>query len=101
MRVEVARLRGYDRHMRSTIRGIARSAVLGPVIVTDSGEPIYLEGIDEWPASVEGRRVEATGLRRVKKLAPDPVVDDQGAVSHGMQGESETLSEVSWRLVES
>lgn len=43
------------------VRGTARDAKLGPVIVVASGTPIYCLGVPEWPDKVSGKDVVGHG----------------------------------------
>lgn len=87
-------------NQRVTIEGVAHNAVLGAVIVKENGMPVYVEGLSEWPQNVLGKKVLAKGLLTQKKLAPDPVVDKQGGVSHGMEGLAQVLEQVQWSVIE-
>lgn len=71
---------------RTTLLGLARDAKGGAVLVTDTGDPVYLEGLDAWPPELLGKRVRATGRLAQKKYSPDPVVDKTGAISQGAEG---------------
>lgn len=84
---------------KKTIEGKARDAKAGAVVVLDSGEPVYIEGLDGWPSDIEGKRVRATGVLKRKKLIPDPVVDSDGAISQGAEGDQTVLEGASWKPV--
>ena len=81
---------------RVTLRGVAADAKLGAVILVQE-EPIYATGVESWPASVRGRRVQATGILRRRKLAPDPVPRDH-AIPQGAWGDSWVLDEPAYAL---
>jgi hypothetical protein len=78
-----------------TLVGMARHAHSGAVILVQGG-PIYIEGLAEWPHDLDGKNVRVTGVLRDKKLAPDPVVDEKGAVSHGMFGSAYVIENPVW-----
>lgn len=82
-----------------TIRGTAGNAVLGAVLVLDTGEPVYIEGLHEWPDDVSAGKVEVTGVLRRRKLAPDPGVAPDGGATHGMVGTALVLEGASWSAV--
>lgn len=82
-----------------TIDGVARNAFLGAVVMRDNGTPVYLDGLDEWEASTSHRRISVTGVLRVRKLAPDPVVGPDGGVSHGAYGNDYVLESPTWTIV--
>jgi hypothetical protein len=82
-----------------TIEGTARNAALGAVIVKKSNEPVYIDGLTEWPPDALGKPVRAKGVLKEKKLAPDPVVDEKGNISHGMAGLATVLEKAEWSVV--
>lgn len=85
---------------RAIVDGTAEDAVLGAVILKDSGELVFIDGLAEWPSEVFGRRVRAKGILKERKPAPDPVVDEGGAVGHGMLGTAAVLEDVEWRVMD-
>lgn len=80
-----------------TITGKAANAFLGAVVVDADGNTYFIDGLAEWDAELLGQTVEVTGVPTRKKLAPDPVVDDDGAVSHGMKGSATVLVDPTWK----
>jgi len=82
---------------RVELRGVARDAKCGAVIVTDGGGAIYVQGLDAWPAEVHGKRIVASGVVREKKLIPDPVSRD-GLQSTGAWGNQDVLEDARWAL---
>jgi hypothetical protein len=83
-----------------SVRGIARDAKGGAVVVTSSGSPVYIEHLDSWPDDVTGCEVEAKGKLVAKKLIPDPVVDEDGAISQGAAGDQDVLENARWNKVQ-
>jgi len=83
---------------RTTLRGVARDAKGGAVVVTDRG-PVYIAGLDAWPAALAGRTVEVTGVVRQMKHIPDPV-GPGNTVAQGAWGEQTVIVEATWRAVE-
>jgi hypothetical protein len=81
-----------------TLRGVARDAKGGAVVVTDRG-PVYVAGLDAWPAALAGRTVEVTGIVRQTKHIPDPV-GPGNTVAQGAWGEQTMIVEATWRAVE-
>jgi len=79
-----------------TINGCARDAFLGAVVLMADRTPIYVDGLAEWQDDIEGEDIQATGILRRRSLAPDPVVDEDGAVSHGVEGRNYVLEGASW-----
>ena len=81
------------------VRGIARDAKGGAVVMTSSGSPVYIEHLDCWPGDLFGCEIEAKGKRVVKKYIPDPVVDEDGAISQGAVGDQDVLENARWKKV--
>lgn len=50
-----------DANAPDEVRGIAENAKGGAVIIAESGEVVYLAGVDEWPAELRGKKVVARG----------------------------------------
>lgn len=83
----------------ATIEGTARNAHAGAVLVTEDRTPIYIDGLSSWSSTgFDGKNVSVTGMLRQRSLAPDPVTDADGAVSHGMDGDSYVFENASWKL---
>ena len=83
---------------QTTLRGVARDAKGGAVVVTDRG-PVYVLGLDAWPRDLAGRTVEVTGVVRQKKHLPDPV-GPGNTVAQGAWGRQTVVVEATWRLAE-
>ncbi|HAN32437.1 MAG TPA: hypothetical protein DCQ06_12650 [Myxococcales bacterium] len=81
--------------------GIARNAKLGAIVVTNSGEPWFIDGLDSWPSDLLGTRVEVRGVAMRTKLAPDPKTNVQGEHSAGQLGSSQLIRNARWRSVQS
>jgi hypothetical protein len=82
-----------------TITGVARNAVLGAVVQKDGGGVLYIDGLSEWDDSIAGKRVEVRGTLVTRKLAPDPVVDKDGGISHGMAGSAGVIEGAVWKII--
>jgi hypothetical protein len=78
--------------------GTAKDAAMGAVVVADGGGVYYLDGMQSWPKDAFDKQVEVKGTLRRKKLAPDPTVDEDGMVSHGMLGSSLVIEDAVWTL---
>lgn len=78
-----------------TLEGRAANAKAGAILLTDDGDAIYLEGLDSWPDTVNGKRVRATGILRHEKIIPDP---DTGPLkSAGAFGDQTILENPTWQ----
>lgn len=82
-----------------TLQGPAMDAHAGAAVLLDNGGAVYVDGLKAWPKELRGQQVEVTGTLRRRSLAPDPVVDDQGLVSHGMAGRQLVLADPVWARI--
>ena len=69
-----------------TLKGIARDAKGGAVLLTEEKIPVYIEGLDSWTSSVEGSRVSVSGVLKKEKYIPDPTIGEDGGISQGAVG---------------
>ncbi len=81
-----------------TIRGVARNARMGAVVLTPDRTPVYVVGLEEWDDDLDGESIQATGTLRRRSLAPDPIVDAEGNISHGIAGTNLVLEGATWSL---
>ncbi len=79
-----------------TLEGTARDAALGAVVLLSDGTPVFVGGLLGWDPRWERTRVRVTGRLGLRKMAPDPEVNDKGEVSHGMFGDSLVVEEATW-----
>lgn len=84
---------------RARLSGVARDAKGGAVLVVD-GAPLYLEGLDSWPAGVGGKAVVAGGTVVEKQHLPEAKRDARGAISQGAVGKQLVLEAPQWALAE-
>jgi hypothetical protein len=84
-----------------TVQGQARDAKGGAVVLTTTGETVYVLGLDAWPSAIEGRTVRATGQRTQAHHLPEAEVGPDGAISQGVapgSGPQEVLHVSTWLL---
>jgi hypothetical protein len=84
--------------LETTVRGTARDAKAGAVVITADQRVVYVEGLTSWPGGVSGRQVAVTGVLQRKKSIPDPVGPD-GSIAQGAVGEQEVLTSPVWQVV--
>lgn len=77
-----------------TIDGTARDAKGGAVVLTDDNIPIYIEGLDSWPPSIDGSRISVSGVLKKEKYIPDPTIGEDGGISQGAIGMQYVLTNV-------
>ncbi|TFF97667.1 MAG: hypothetical protein EU540_08630 [Promethearchaeota archaeon] len=73
------------------IRGIAKDAKGGAVLITTDGNVIYIKEFESWPSELLDKQVSVSGILNKEKFIPDPVVDENGAISCGAFGEQLVL----------
>ena len=79
-----------------TVQGTARNAMAGAVVLTDDRTPVYVEGLERWDSSFDGKKVNASGTLR--KRGGDDVVNDRGEHSSGIAGDHFVLEQPTWAL---
>lgn len=84
----------------TTITGVAKNAKAGAVVVLGDGNPVYVQGLDEWPDSTLDRNVEVRGVLVDEKMIPDPKVDKNGAISQGAMGDQTVIKKARWMVVD-
>ncbi len=81
-----------------TLRGTARDAKGGAVLLLPTNVPIYIEDLPCWPDEFSGKEVSVTGVLREKKLIPDPYIAPDGAISQGAVGMQTVLEKATWKM---
>ncbi len=81
-----------------TVIGVARNGKAG-ALVSGNKATFYIDGLRQWPSAVRGKRVQVKGFAAQRKLAPDPVVGKDGAVSAGMKGKAAVLTQATWKVL--
>jgi hypothetical protein len=74
---------------RVTLVGRALDAAAGAIVLLED-RPVYVEGLDAWPADDAGREVEITGT-----LAFQPGVPQDGPTVHG-PSDAYAVTDATW-----
>lgn len=82
---------------RVRLGGTARDAKGGAVLLVGD-EPVYLAGLDAWPAKVSGKAMVVTGTLVSRQHLPEASRDARGAISQGATGKQLVLDAPQWRL---
>ena len=88
------------REKRVTLIGRARDASAGAMIVpatSEEGVPIYVGGLGTW-GEEEGRTVSVSGILRRRAVIPIATFDQEGSVSHGLEGAVWVIDEPDWQI---
>jgi hypothetical protein len=83
-----------------TVVGEAANAKAGAVVLTDVYGEVYVKGLAAWPDDVVGKTVELSGLLRREKLIPDPVTNEDGAVTAGAYGDQTVIADADWKVID-
>ena len=60
---------------------------------------VYIPNLDFWDESEYlGKEVYVTGILKWKKIIPDPIIDENGAISTGAEGDQLILKNAKWEL---
>jgi len=70
-----------------SLSGIAKDAKGGAVIITPEGYVIYVKGLEFWPSDYLDKSISVSGLLKKEKFIPDPIIEENGAVSTGAYGD--------------
>lgn len=84
------------RHVR--LSGLARNAKGGAVLLVGDS-PLYLAGMQSWPAEAEGKQVALGGTLVDKQYLPEATRNAKGEVSQGGAGTQLVLESATWRLL--
>jgi hypothetical protein len=59
---------------------------------------VYIPNLDFWNSEFFGKTVYVTGILQWKKIIPDPIIDESGAISTGAEGDQLILENAKWKL---
>lgn len=59
---------------------------------------VYIPNLDFWNSEFLGKKVYVTGILQWKKIIPDPIIDENGAISTGAEGDQLILENAKWEL---
>ena len=68
------------------LNGTAKDAKGGAVLLIPEGEVIYIKGLEFWPSEILDKEISVSGLLKEEKFIPDPIIDENGAISTGAYG---------------
>jgi len=85
---------------RVTLRGVARDAKGGAVLVIRGNEVVYIRGLTHWASDMLGKTMRVSGVLRESKFLPDPR-GANGAIAAGAYGKQYVLEKATWRSIAS
>jgi len=77
-----------------TIEGVARNAAGGAIVMTEDRTPVYLDGMDRWDRTTDGKQVTVKGTLR--KHGGQKTVNDKGEYIHGFPDARFVVEKPSW-----
>jgi len=83
-----------------TITGTAKDAKGGAVLLTPEGNVIYIKGLEFWPSDILDKQLSVRGLLKEEKFIPDPIIDEDGAISTGAYGDQLVLENTEYSKIE-
>jgi hypothetical protein len=78
-----------------TVEGTAADSKGGAALVTDRGI-FYIDGLDDWPNHLVGKKLRVTGALAVEKRIPDPA---PGLTSTGAFGSQRLIKDAKWEEI--
>ena len=80
------------------LNGTAKDAKGGAVLITPEGYVIYIRGLESWPSELLDKHMSVSGLLKKEKLIPDPIIDENGAISTGALGDQLVLENIEYSV---
>ena len=77
-----------------TLTGEAVDYKIGAALLLEGDRPVFLEGLDYWPAELRGRRMTARGLLRRREAASP--ADDGPIPAQRAHGDKWWIERPSW-----
>ena len=81
-----------------TLLGLAVDCKAAACLKLKNDLVVYIPNIDFWNSEFLGKEVYITGVLQWKKIIPDPIIDENGAISTGAEGEQLILENAKWKL---
>ena len=75
------------------LKGTAKDAKGGAVLITSDNNVIYIKDFDFWPSDLIDKNISVSGFLKSDKIIPDPVTDKDGSISCGAYGDQLVLED--------
>lgn len=82
------------------LNGTAKDAKGGAVLITSEGYVIYIKGLETWPSEFLDKNILVSGILKEYKLIPEPIIDENGAISTGATGDQFILENSEYSIKE-
>ena len=83
-----------------TVMGIARNGKGGALISTKEDSVYYIDGLDFWEASVNGKEISITGVLHIESFAVDEMKNERDEWKAGVVGERKSILNAKWKVIE-
>jgi hypothetical protein len=87
-----------------TIKGTARDAAEGAVVMLKDRTPVYVKGLFSWDDALDRKTVHVTGTLRLGGGSPigsgDALVNAKGEYSEGSQGDMLVIEDATWKTAD-
>ncbi len=78
--------------------GVAENAKLAPCVLLSDGSSIYIKDLNHWDEGLMKKKIKVTGVLRKREYS-DPLVNNKGEYSAGMDGIAWFLEAATWEEV--
>jgi hypothetical protein len=82
-----------------TVIGTARNGKGNTLIVTKEMVTFYIDGLDSWETTVEGREISVTGILIVETLTEEDLKNEEGEWKQGVAGDRKIISKARWQFI--
>lgn len=89
---------GLMKENKINIIGKAYNGKGGALIITETNETYYIEGLDSWEDSMLEKNIEITGYIYSENFKEEDLKDETGAWKQGMIGEKLSVKKAKWKL---
>jgi hypothetical protein len=83
-----------------TLKGTARDAAEGAVVMLKDRTPVYVKGLHSWDDSLDRKTIVVTGTLRVGGGSNEPLVNAKGEYSEGSEGDMLVIEDASWKTAD-
>ena len=83
-----------------TLKGTARDAAEGAVVMLKDRTPVYVKGLYSWDDALDRKTVHVTGTLRVGGGSNEPLVNAKGEHSEGSEGDMLVIEDATWKTAD-
>lgn len=83
-----------------TLKGTARDAAEGAVVMLKDRTPVYVKGLFSWDDALDRKTIVVTGTLRLGGGSSEPLVNAKGEHSEGSQGDMLVIEDATWKTAD-